>query len=258
MADITLEVRSSTTLNYVQIEKRDLLKNAMKGGWREVVEIYENQPWIHKAKITMSGETALHIAVSDGQKDIVMQLMTAINSQGDQNHAKEAVSVTNKQGNTALHFAASKEKEELPIMCQVIAEVNPFLVGCRNCEGETPFFLAAFHGKKGAFLYLHQICAKTYQDSYKSYSTRNDGNTTLHCAINGQHFDLAFRIAQLYPDLANSVNKKGLYPLHILATKPAAFKSGKPLASIWHRAIYNRTFVDGLKLDEDEDNLPIN
>ncbi|KAG6625718.1 hypothetical protein CIPAW_16G117900 [Carya illinoinensis] len=223
----------------MEMKKRDLLKNAMKGQWSEVVEIYKKEPWIHTEKITRSGETALHIAVSDGQKRIVIQLITAIKSQIDQN-AKKAVRVKNKQGNTALHFAASKEKER-PIMCMSIADVDPSLV--------------AFHGKKRAFLCLHRICAKTNQDGY-GYSTRKDGNTTLHCAINGQHFDLAFQIIQLYPKLANSVNNKGLYPLHILAAKPSAFRSGKPHGSIWRRAIYNRIFVDELKLDMmDEDDI---
>ncbi|KAG6673553.1 hypothetical protein I3842_16G117300 [Carya illinoinensis] len=235
MADNVDQMSSKTTR---EMKKRDLLKNAMKGQWREVVEIYQNEAWIHKEKITRSGETALHIAVSDGQKKIVEQLITAIKSQTYQN-AKKAVSVENKQGNTALHFAASKEKER-PSMCESIAEVDPFLVFCRNCEGETPIFLAAFHGNRGAFLYLHRICAaETNQDGY-DYSTKYDGNTTLHSAINGQHFDLAIQIAQLYPKLANSVNEKGVYPLSILAAKPSAFRSGKPLESIWHRAIYNR------------------
>ncbi|XP_042966156.1 uncharacterized protein LOC122299783 isoform X3 [Carya illinoinensis] len=234
MADNVDQMSSKTTR---EMKKRDLLKNAMKGQWREVVEIYKNEAWIHKEKITRSGETALHIAVSDGQKKIVEQLITAIKSQTYQN-AKKAVSVENKQGNTALHFAASKEKER-PSMCESIAEVDPFLVFCRNCEGETPIFLAAFHGNRGAFLYLHRICAaETNQDGY-DYSTKYDGNTTLHSAINGQHFDLAIQIAQLYPKLANSVNEKGVYPLSILAAKPSAFRSGKPLESIWHRAIYN-------------------
>ncbi|KAF5445777.1 hypothetical protein F2P56_034802 [Juglans regia] len=237
---------------------RDLLKKAMMGQWNEVVEIYKKEAWTHKEKITRSGETALHIAVSDGQKEIVKELIEVIKSQtDDQNHAKEAVSVENKQGNTALHLAASKKE---PSMCKSIAEVNSSLVGCRNHEGETPFFLAAFHGKKRAFLCLHQICAKTNQVGYY-YSARKDGNTTLHCAINGEHFDLAYQIIHLYPDLANWANKKGLYPLHILAAKPSAFRSGKPLGAIWHRAIYNRIVVDELKpeLQPDlEDDIPNN
>ncbi|KAG2665194.1 hypothetical protein I3843_16G115400 [Carya illinoinensis] len=255
MAD-NVEPMSSTTS--MEKEKRDLLKNAMKGQWRKVVETYKNKTSIHKEKITRSGETALHIAVSDGQTKIVRQLIIAIKSQTDQNAQKLAVSVKNKQGNTALHFAASKEKEH-PIMCMSIADVDPSLVGCPNREGETPFFLAAFHGKKRAFLCLHRICAKNNQDGY-DYSTRNDGNTILHCAINGQHFDLAFQIIQLYPNLANKVNEKGLSPLHILAAKPSAFRSGKPHGSIWHRAIYNRIFVDELKLDmmDEDDIIPNN
>ena len=41
------------------------------------------------------------------------------------------------------------------------------------------------------------------------------------------HFTgLAFQIIQMYPKLVHSVNVKGRTPLHVLATKPAAFASG--------------------------------
>ncbi|KAI9109813.1 hypothetical protein K1719_018854 [Acacia pycnantha] len=33
---------------------------------------------------------------------------------------------------------------------------------------------------------------------------RNKGDTILHCAINGDYFDLAFQIIHLYKELANS------------------------------------------------------
>ncbi|TXG63710.1 hypothetical protein EZV62_010704 [Acer yangbiense] len=54
-----------------EVLKRPTPRNAMKGDWDEVVKIYSNNPSIHKAKITRSGGTALHIAVSDGKEDIV-------------------------------------------------------------------------------------------------------------------------------------------------------------------------------------------
>lgn len=49
---------------------------------------------------------------------------------------------------------------------------------------------------------------------------------------------LAFQILHCYPNLANSVNKNGLSPLHILASKPNVFRSSSRL-SLFERIIYH-------------------
>uniref|UniRef100_A0A2N9GMH9 PGG domain-containing protein n=1 Tax=Fagus sylvatica TaxID=28930 RepID=A0A2N9GMH9_FAGSY len=159
--------------------KKYLFKIAMQGKWEKVVEIYRTNPMAHKAKLTRSGDTALHIAVSDGQEERVEELC--------------------------------------------IANVDKSLVGARNHDNETPFFLAALYGKKEAFLCLHELCGT--ENGY-NYCRRKDGDTILHCAISGDYFDLAFRIIRLYEDLVNSFNYHGLTPLHILASKPSSFRSG--------------------------------
>lgn len=50
--------------------------------------------------------------------------------------------------------------------------------------------------------------------------------------------DLAFQIIALYKDLVNHVDAAGFSPLHLLASKPSAFKSGSQL-SLWSRIIYH-------------------
>lgn len=49
--------------------------------------------------------------------------------------------------------------------------------------------------------------------------------------------DLAFQIICLYEDLVNYVNEEGYSPLHLLASKPSAFKSGSHLRP-FKRIIY--------------------
>ncbi|KAG7945543.1 hypothetical protein I3843_15G157400 [Carya illinoinensis] len=254
--------------------KSELFRMAMKAEWKKVVEKYRNElESAHNLKITRSGDTALHIAVSDGQEEIVEDLIYVLQSPG-KNHAQEAVKTKNERDNTPLHTAAAMGS--LP-MCKRIAQVDPSLVGERNCEGETPFFLAALHGKKEAFLYLHKmICddqdskqAKredvdtSHQDSkqeakigYK-YAKREDGDTILHCAINGEYFDLAFQIVHLYPELVDSVNEQGFFPLHLLATKPSAFRSGSHFGRC-DKLIYHSIFVDELshEYEYDDDQRP--
>ncbi|PON54441.1 Transmembrane protein [Parasponia andersonii] len=186
--------------------KKELFNIAMKGEWEEVLRIYEQNPRAHEAKITRSGDTALHIAVSDCQKDVVEELVEHVVS-----NSKAALEIQNDRGNTPLHFAASMGDVR---MCQCMARVDRSLVGARNKDSETPLFLAALRGKKEAFLCLHCICGTDHDGSY---CRRQDGQTVLHCAIAGEYFDLAYQIIQLYPKLVNSVDEHGLSPLHILA-----------------------------------------
>nr|XP_023881104.1 uncharacterized protein LOC111993465 [Quercus suber] len=219
--------------------KKKLFKSAMRGQWENVLEIYSENNTVHKAKLTSSGDTALHIAVSDGKEEVVRKLVRYISAQPD---GKEVLQIKNEQGSTPLHIAASMGNVA---MCECIAKVDPSLVGARNDDNETPFFLAALSGKKDAFLRLHQICGT--ENGYE-YSRRKDGDTILHCAIAGDYFDLAFRIIHLYEKLVNSFNEKGWTPLHLLASKPSAFRSGSHLGG-WYKMIYYCIFVDGLEPD---------
>ncbi|KAE8009775.1 hypothetical protein FH972_006191 [Carpinus fangiana] len=203
--------------------------------WDEVVNIYKWTPLAHKAKITKSGDTALHIAVSQGNEEIVEQL---VGSEG-----KEALKIKNEQGNTALHVAASMGSVG---MCRCIAQVDKSLVGVRNEDGETPFFVAAAHGKKEAFLCLLEMCGR--KDTCEGYSRRNDGKTILHVAVAGDYFDLAFQIIQLYPGQVNFFNEDGFTPLHLLASNPSNFKSASNLG-LYASIIYHCIFVGQLQVD---------
>lgn len=162
-----------------EIMKNKLFQMAMEGAWDKVVEIYARNQEAHMVKITRSGDTALHMAVSDGQEEIVEELIHII-SNGPV--GKKALRIRNEHGNTPLHVAASMG---IVGMCQCIAQVDSELVGARNKDSETPFFLAAFHGKKEAFLCLLRICGRS---AGYEYSKKNDGETILHCAIAGDYF----------------------------------------------------------------------
>ncbi|KAM4087410.1 hypothetical protein ACJW30_10G176200 [Castanea mollissima] len=161
--------------------KKDLFQMAMKGEWDSVLQKYRENAMAHTAKLTRSGDTALHIAVSDSQEDIVQKLVECISTQGK---GKEVLVIGNEQGNTPLHIAASIGSV---VMCRCIAAVDESLVGARNHDKETPFFLAVLYGKKEAFLCLHQICGT--KNGY-AYSRRMDGDTILHCAISGDYFGI--------------------------------------------------------------------
>lgn len=155
--------------------KTQLFEKAMQGKWEEVIEMYKNNKKAHQAKITVLGDTALHIAILDGKDAEVEKLVDHIGEDLD------ARMIKNNMGNTPLHLAASIGKVR---MCKCIANGNEKLVGARNKKNETPLFLAAHQGKKEAFLCLLKIC----REQPVEYCRRDDGETILHCAITGEYF----------------------------------------------------------------------
>ncbi|XP_015892045.3 uncharacterized protein LOC107426391 isoform X1 [Ziziphus jujuba] len=230
-------------LSMPRIESEDfnnLFNMTMRGKWEEVVKIYERDPSAHKVRVTKTGGTALHVAVTEDKEEIVSKLVEVISK-----YDKEALKVPNHSGYTPLHHAASNGSRT---MCKCIAEAYPSLVDARTKNTETPLFIAALHGKRGAFFYLHSICSPNSDLRY-SYTRRpQDGTTILHAAIDREYFHLAYQIIYLYEDLVDSVNENGLTPLHILATKSSAYKSGSN-AGLWKRLIYECIIVKKLKAD---------
>ncbi|KAJ6336045.1 hypothetical protein OIU78_012613 [Salix suchowensis] len=171
-----------------------------------------HNPTAYIARATKSGDTALHIAVNDGQEDTVRALL------------RRGIS-----------------------RCAVALLVKIHLwSGVRNHDSETPFFSAALHGKKDAFLLLHGICGV---DKGRLYYRRKDGETILHVTISGEYFDLSFQIIHLYEELVYYVDHRGTSPLHLLASKPTAFRSGCHLGG-YRKIIYNCTFVEELRAEE--------
>ena len=157
-------------------KKQELLKYCQEEKWEKVVNVYENLPSIQTAKLTASKETALHIAVSEGEEDIVKRLVEVIEN------PQATLSIKNDEGNTPLHLAALIGNVGI---CKCIVEKNEELLDCRNYKGETPLFLAALRGQNNAFLYLDPICI---EGQNKYYRRRSDGQTILHVAISGQYF----------------------------------------------------------------------
>lgn len=161
--------------------RRDLFNNAMEGKWDKVVKIYQDVPWSSKEKITTSGETALHIAISDCKEDVVEKLLeTVIGISAD------VLRIQNAKGNTPLHLAASIGNVS---MCRTIAGRYPEALRVRNEELETPLFLAARHGKIKVFFCLLEAStvARIERENYLPYRNKKS-ETVLHCAITGGHF----------------------------------------------------------------------
>ncbi|KAH6796498.1 hypothetical protein C2S52_021052 [Perilla frutescens var. hirtella] len=200
--------------------KKNLFKIANESKWDEVIETYEKNEAARTAKITSYGDTALHIAISNGEEAAVEKLVAVAHK------TEGALKMKNELGNTPLHLAAYQGNAK---MCSSIAHCDSTLMGLRNDDNETPFFLAVRHGRKEAFHAMHNI----FRDrEVYDYCRGKDGETILHSAISGEFFDLAFYIMNHYGKLLNAMTEQGFSPLHILASKPSAFRSGSQIRGL--------------------------
>ncbi|XP_011012287.1 PREDICTED: uncharacterized protein LOC105116565 [Populus euphratica] len=255
----TIKVETSFMDLYLEETTRSsLFVYAMSDGWDKVIEIYTRKSVAHCAKITNSGDTALHIAVIGGKETTVEQLVSLMSLE----EAAKALRVKNERGYTPLHLAAFVGNASLcDCLASKIYSDEEFrnssekigagyeeycILGERDMENETPSFLAAAMGKTDAFLCLHGYVRDRYRDSYYR---GNKGDTILHVAISGEYFDLAFQIIHLDPKLVNLVNERGISPLHCLASRHTAFKSGFHLRP-YYNIIYHCTIVDRLQKKE--------
>ena len=175
----------------------NLYRNTMTGDWGRVVEMYKQHTLSAiEARINTSEDTALHVAVSIAPEHIVKELIQLIT-----NFWEPLLRLENKEGNTPLHVAASTGRLNICILLAAkhdsFSEVKDSVVQelFRNKAGESPLFLAAFHGNRQIFLYLHLLLLEASDKDLKSIDPayrRNDGETALHCAIRWEYFGKHF------------------------------------------------------------------
>ncbi|XP_058784082.1 uncharacterized protein LOC131658849 [Vicia villosa] len=199
----------------------------MEDKWNEVIEKYQVDTKFHKI-IIMGRGTALHVAISNGFKNVVKCLVAAIERLEDESSLR----LMNEIGATPLHLAAYRGFTDV---CEVIIGKNgerKYLIQEKNADGETPLFWAVRAGKRLVFVYLQQFFP------YDINAALNNNDTSiLHVAIGGEMFDLATIIMYCYESLGSIKDKNDITPLEILATRKSAFKSASRL-SWWKQMLY--------------------
>ena len=123
----------------------DLCKSLQIGDWNAAKEFLNGHPPAISAKITVRGETALHVAAEAGHVHIVEELVKQM--------SKENLEIKDSDGFTALARAAYNGNYR---MAECMHGKNENLISIGNNNGTIPVVLALFngHSKLARYLYL--------------------------------------------------------------------------------------------------------
>ncbi|KAL6335053.1 hypothetical protein AAG906_026433 [Vitis piasezkii] len=165
------------------------------------------------------------MAVSDEEEKIVEELVEQISKS-----ELDALKIGNEEGDTPLHLAASIGNVQM----------------CNSKPKHRSSWRPSAVRKMLFFSYMECVRALNGPITVGGMMVEISFTVTA---------DLAFQIIHHYRDLVDSVDENGLTPLHLLASKPTAFRSGTPL-SWFERIIYHCVYVEDLKEDELQQQSP--
>uniref|UniRef100_A0A2N9FK05 PGG domain-containing protein n=1 Tax=Fagus sylvatica TaxID=28930 RepID=A0A2N9FK05_FAGSY len=123
-----------------------LYQAAIKGDWKAAKAVINKDRGVVRVGITRKRETALHIAAAAKRTAFVKELVKYMN--------EEDLTLRNKDGNTAICFAAASGIVEIAM---VMVEKNNNLPMIRGNKGMTPLYMAAMFGHRNMVSYLYSV-----------------------------------------------------------------------------------------------------
>ncbi|CAB0030122.1 unnamed protein product [Trichogramma brassicae] len=124
------------------------------------------------------------------------------------------IDARNNMGDTPLHLAVSHHSSKRSLVELLLRRgANPNLV---NDTGETPLHIIGWSDERGYLLLLFFKTCKLKRQPVQLDIQDNEGNTPLHVATSHGNAEVVKLMLRLGAD-PNSVNAKGLTPLHIIA-----------------------------------------
>ncbi|XP_058187369.1 uncharacterized protein LOC131304233 isoform X1 [Rhododendron vialii] len=203
------------------------LYNAIENGdWKETKRLLDLHDNAVSARITSTGDTALHVAILAGHLGIAEKLVKVM--------SVDDLEITNEFGSTALSLAAISGCTKL---AKAIVNKNPKSVTIssdQHIDGAIPVIVASLYNRKDMVHYLYKVTPIDELSPERGHY----GSTLLHCLISAEIYDVALELLEEYPKLGLTKDRFGKYTLRILAQKPSAFPSGTKLV-FWRRWIYS-------------------
>ncbi|XP_024931675.3 uncharacterized protein LOC107422636 isoform X1 [Ziziphus jujuba] len=195
----------------------ELYRAALEGDWERMKGFYEENREAVFYPLTVTNDTAFHIAVYSGTKSPLEELIQIV--------PNPPIAKADDKKNTPLHEAGAIGNIEA---AQVLMRCSPEQLEARNALGETPMFRAAAFGMTEMVKYL-AFEVRSRQCDMHIQRIRDDNTSILHSAIHGQHFETALWLFKNDEILGDLMDNKGMTCLQLLAYMPSAFKSGYPM-----------------------------
>ncbi|KAM1873766.1 hypothetical protein ACFX13_007566 [Malus domestica] len=160
------------------------------------------------------GDTPLHVAARVGSFSIVYYLVREIQFMSQEDFVNtnigvfETLRIGNKGNNTVLHEAARNGHAKV---VEFLLKVDPKLACFENDNGESPLYLAA----RGDVL---EIVDQILRSTPSSAHGGPEGETALHAAVIEKHFDIVEVLLRFKQQLVKETDQQGRTPLHYAAS----------------------------------------
>nr|GMD92766.1 ankyrin repeat-containing protein NPR4-like isoform X3 [Ipomoea batatas] len=194
-----------------------LYQATVHGKWNEAQKFLEdknnNRALILVAPINFHKNTVLHDAAKTGNKVFVENLVAMM---GDNNNTKELGVVKNRDGLTALHFAARFGNREV---AEILVGKNPNLLYQRCNRGLLPIHYAACNTRRSpeVFRYFWGVTKDDNEDPKVNPYAGPTGATILVNLIKSKFYVVAMELANKYPALTCHLTlDKEISPLEAL------------------------------------------
>ncbi|XP_057998047.1 ankyrin repeat-containing protein ITN1-like [Hevea brasiliensis] len=226
LADMQSEVTSYKEEATSSILEYSSLHMAVEqGDLNTVMGLLKRNPNDLRAKITVIGQTALHVAVLAEREKIVEELVKFM--------SKEDLEMKTNFGNTAFALAALNGMID---MAKVMLKKNQDLVTIKNdYNGQIPLVTASLYGQQEMIRYLSE---HTPIHFLQPRTNDKNGATQLNCLITNEMYDEALDLLKKYPQLGYTQDFHNNYAIKLLANEPSAFLSGSKL-EFWKQWIYS-------------------
>ncbi|XP_054778884.1 uncharacterized protein LOC129286840 [Prosopis cineraria] len=179
-----------------------LYKAALKGDWKAVKHIIEQDSALLTAAITKGWLTVLHVAAGANHVHLVEELVKLMN--------ESDLELQDYKGNTAFCFAAASGNTKI---AEIMWQRNTLLPTIRGGQGVTPVVMAALQGKSAMAWYL-------YPKTFEMFGEL-DWILLFFISINTGIYDLALELLRRRPTLALAQDGNNGTALHVLARKPS-------------------------------------
>ncbi|XP_058221798.1 uncharacterized protein LOC131331873 [Rhododendron vialii] len=203
-----------------------LYKAIIAHDWKAAERFFELDRNALTARISMLGDTPLHVAATGRTIDFIEKLVELM--------TPEELAIINQDGDTAFHRIAGVGNV---VIAKLLFKKNPDLPNMWNRLGQLPLHHAAKWGQNHMVRYLLKITKEDIEPRpYEGYS----GSVLMGELITNGLYDVALLVLRRHPNLAVSY---GSYPspLRLIAQQPSAFPSGARF-TFWQRFI---TFWQG-------------